>query len=221
MFEGSTVRDHQYIILDVTDKARTKTRTLQTPARWNLKILDVDKLTTQLDRETDPSRVIPRGIEGRKKAEKLSEEMPELLRPLCDASRPRKRTRRDKEPVYWWTDEIARLRRECLLLRRRAQRARNRANAVVHSEEYRVARKILRRAINDSKTESWTKLINEEDSDPWGAGYKIVTRNLVRNGPPVVRDEETMDRIVDGLFPAYPEQVWGGGDDVGDDGVPQ
>ena len=100
---------------------------------------------------------------------------------------PRKRTGRDKEPVYWWTEEIARLWRECLLIRRRAQRARNRADAVSHSEDYRVERKILRRAINDSKKESWTKLIIEVDSDPWGAGYKIVTRNLEGNGPPVVR----------------------------------
>ena len=57
------------------------------------------------------------------------------------------------------------------------------------------------------------------DSDPWGAGYKIVTHNLGRNGPPVVRDEETMDRIVDELFPTHPEQVWGG-DGIGDDEVP-
>ena len=220
VFEGYTASDHQYIVFGVKDKEQTRPRILPTPAGWNLKKLDVDKLTTQLDRETDPATAVPCGIEGREKAEKLSEETAGLLRRLCDASMPRKRSRRDKEPVYWWTDEIARLRRECLLLRRRAQRARDRADAVGHSEEYRAARKILRRAINDSKKESWTKLINEVDSDPWGAGYKIVTRNLGRNGPPVVRDEETMDRIVDGLFPTHPEQVWGG-DDVGDDGVPE
>ena len=111
--------------------------------------------------------------------------------------------------MYWWTEEIARLRRECLRRRRAAQRTRDRTDAMARSEEYRAARKTPRRAIYDSKKESWTKLINEVDSDPWGAGYKIVTRNLRRNGPPVVRDEKTMDRIVDGLFPTHPEQVWG------------
>jgi hypothetical protein len=58
------------------------------------------------------------------------------------------------------------------------------------------------------------------DSDPWGAGYKIVTRNLGRNGPPVIRDEETMDKIVDGLFPTHAEIVWGA-DEVDEREVPE
>ena len=149
MFEGYTNSDHQFIVFSVTDKEQIRARALPTPVGWNLTQLDVDKLMTQLDRETHPTTSILRGIVGG--AEKLSEKMAGLLRRLCHASMPRIWTRRNKEPVYWWTEEIARLRREFLLLRRRAQRARDRADAVAHSEEYRIARKILRRAINSSK----------------------------------------------------------------------
>lgn len=220
VFEGYTASDHQYIVFGVTDRTRTGQRHATSPVGWNLSKLDRNKLMAQLDVEQDPATVVPGGAVGREKVEKLAEETAGLLRRLCDASMPRRRTRRDKGPMYWWTDEIACLRRECFSLRRRAQRSGGGLQAAAGSAEYRVARRNLRRAINDSKKKCWTKLIGEVDSDPWGAGYKIVTRNLGGNGPPVIRDEQTMDGIVDGLFPKHPEQVWRE-DEVGEREVPE
>ena len=219
MFEGYTASDHQYIVFGLRDK-HTQQKTAPATVGWNVRKLDRDKLTAQIDLEPDLKTRIPRGIVGRDRVEKLVKETAGLMVRLCDASMPRKRTRRDKGPAYWWTDEIAGLRAECLRLRRKAQRAKNRADALTHAEEYRITRKNLRHAINDSKKQSWTKLINEVDSDPWGAGYKIVTRNLGRNRPPVIRDDESTEKIVDGLFPAHLVQEWGEAE-VGVDGVPE
>lgn len=208
VIEDYTASDHQFIIFDVTERTRTGGRFIPTPVGWNVRKLDMDSLTRQLDREPDPSAVISGDIAGKERAERMVELTSGLMARLCDASMPKKRTRRDKGPVYWWTQGIADLRRECLQLRRRVQRARNHADAGTLSEEHKAARRALRRAINDSKKTRWTELIDGVDADPWGTGYKIVTRKLGASGPPVVRDDDSMDRIVGGLFPTHPEQVW-------------
>ena len=55
VFEGYTASDHQYIVFSIKGKVQTRPRTPQTSVGWNLKKLDADKLTTQLDRERDPT----------------------------------------------------------------------------------------------------------------------------------------------------------------------
>ena len=47
---------------------------------------------TQLDHETDLTTVIPRGIESREKAKKLSEKTAGLLTRLCDENLYAKKT---------------------------------------------------------------------------------------------------------------------------------
>ncbi|CAB0042924.1 unnamed protein product [Trichogramma brassicae] len=69
----------------------------------------------------------------------------------CDASMTKVSGRRRRGAVYWWTSEIANLRRSCLRARRFAQRARGRLNADACRASYASARNLLRAAIKSSK----------------------------------------------------------------------
>ena len=40
--------------------------------------------------------------------------------------------------------------------------------------------------------------------DPWGLGYKIVTRKLGLFGPPELLDTPTTERVIEELFPVHP-----------------
>ncbi|GJQ70297.1 hypothetical protein Trydic_g22735 [Trypoxylus dichotomus] len=125
----------------------------------------------------------------------------------CDASMPRKVPRHCKRAAYWWTAEIAELRRRCLRLRRIAQRAGNREEANIRSAEHREAKKSLRRAINESKARHWKDMVSDVDSDPWGLGYKLVTRRLGAMKPQAILELTRMQRIVRALFPSHPARV--------------
>ena len=88
-----------------------------------------------------------------------------------------------------------------------AQRAKNSDhNAALRRAEYLVAKRALGRAIKASKHRCWNRLRDDLNNDPWGLGYKIVMRKLgafAKNAP---MEAETMDRIVDALFPTHPKR---------------
>ncbi|CAB0044038.1 unnamed protein product [Trichogramma brassicae] len=63
--------------------------------------------------------------------------------------------------LYWWTPEIADLRRSCLRARRLFQRSRGRHDEETHSTNYASARRLLRVAIKTSKRRCWRQLCDE------------------------------------------------------------
>jgi len=83
----------------------------------------------------------------------------------CDASMPRTK-QKPRRSTYWWTEEIADLRREAVRHSRRV--ARSKGNTVRRAEAmegYREARKSLRTAIKRSKAKAWEELQTLEE-DP-------------------------------------------------------
>ncbi|CAB0039746.1 unnamed protein product [Trichogramma brassicae] len=86
--------------------------------------------------------------------------------------------RRRREPVYWWTAEIADLRRSCLRARRLFQRSRGRHDQETHSANYASARRLLRVAIKTSKRRCWRQLCDEVNNDVWGKPYRIAMSRL-------------------------------------------
>ncbi|CAB0037376.1 unnamed protein product [Trichogramma brassicae] len=116
------------------------------------------------------------------------------------------RGRRRRGAVYWWTSEIANLRRSCLRARRLAQRARGRPNADACRASYTSARRLLRAAIKSSKCLCWNKLCDEVNEDVWGKPYETVMSRLrgpranYPSSPTLVR------RIVAALFPRMPDE---------------
>jgi len=198
--EDYTGSDHQFIVFDILDwPNRRVSASREGPRRWNTNKLDVVKFTEAISRGA-------MGLPGEAGAEALATSTMELIVSACDQSMPRRKPRRDKQPVYWWTAEIAELRRTCLRARRAATRARIPADRVRKSEAYKAARKSLRRAINRSKANSWRKLRDDIDTDPWGLGYKVVTQKLGARSPPSIMEGATMERIVTALFPGHPQR---------------
>lgn len=206
VLEDYTGSDHQYITFCVRDSPGGLPRSPQARTRWNVRRLDEDRFATALLGGL-PSATLPAGVESRVEAEMVAEETMGLLRRACDASMPRSKPRHNKRPVYWWTEEIANLRRTCLRLRRKAQRAKNRDEASRLSGEHKAAKRELRHAISRSKASQWRRLGEEVNSDPWGLGYKIVTKKLGATAPSTVMDAETMTHIVDTLFPSHPPRI--------------
>ncbi|KAJ8977407.1 hypothetical protein NQ317_003188 [Molorchus minor] len=203
VIEDYTGSDHQYITFSVGREVQQPVRDRGQTVGWN-----ANKM-----KEQDLSRVIGEGKEAVLRAHTsaaIVDGTMQLIQRACDQSMPRKRPPHGrKKAVYWWTEEIADLRRQCLRLRRVATRARRRNEemAAEAHEEFRLARRNLKQTIYRSKKAKWEELRQSVDTDPWGLGYKIVMRKLGSYSPRPSMDANQMGHIVDTLFPSFPERV--------------
>ncbi|CAB0041311.1 unnamed protein product [Trichogramma brassicae] len=111
-------------------------------------------------------------------AEDMASSLMSVITGACDASMSKANPRRRREPVYWWTAEIADLRRSCQRARRLFQRSRGRHDEETHSANYASARRLLRVAIKTSKRRCWRHLCDEVDNDVWGKPYKVAMSRL-------------------------------------------
>ena len=106
--------------------------------------------------------------------------------------------------MYWWNEEIAKIRKEANTARRARQRERQdmqRREAL--EEKFREARKKLKKAIRRSKEQQWASVLEEVEGNLWGEGYKIVTKRLkARQAPPNLPMEE-LERVAVTLFPEH------------------
>ncbi|CAB0027964.1 unnamed protein product [Trichogramma brassicae] len=117
------------------------------------------------------STVVPPGP-----TEEMATKLMAAITCACDASMTRTSGRCRRGPVYWWTDEIAVLRRTCLRSWRLAQRARGRSNEHACRANFASARRLLYVAIKTSKRQCWRQLCESVDDDIWGN----LTRRLCR-----------------------------------------
>ncbi|XP_054745821.1 uncharacterized protein LOC129250211 [Anastrepha obliqua] len=145
----------------------------------------------------------------------LSSDMMHRIAKSCDASAPRSRRR----PVYWWTPEIAELKRTSFCNRRRYTRARRNREAEAEAADFRQSRKALKQAIVANKKTKWEELRRDLNSNPWDLGYKIVTGKLNANSTTVHLDSDAISEIVDRLFPTHP-MLYGNRDPQGDEMLP-
>lgn len=195
--------DHQYILFEVGCRSRNNPQ--DKPCRWNLQRLDFERFKAELAK--GEQQVVRRMVtDGLPATEAMVSFTMDLINSACEASMPKIKPRQGKPSAYWWTPEIAEERKKCLALRRRAQRATTRAEANSISAEHKYAKKQLRRTINQSKTRCWNTLIEDIDGDPWGLGYKIVTKKLGAQKPICMMDDSITETIVSSLFPSHPER---------------
>ncbi|CAB0034439.1 unnamed protein product [Trichogramma brassicae] len=111
-------------------------------------------------------------------AEDMASGLMSVITGACDASMSKIYPHRRREPVYWWTAEIADLRRSCLRARRLSQRSRGWQDEETHSANYASSRHLLRVAIKTSRRRCWRQLCDEVNSDVWGKPYKIAMSRL-------------------------------------------
>lgn len=201
VLEDYTASDHQYITFEVVDRTQRRLEHGRISAGWNVKRMDPERF----ERTFLNSLRVAQGhdITTREDAETIVSATMGAIEAACEVSMPRKTGRRGKSPAYWWTPEIATMRRSCHRLRRLAQRTRDPAEIMQRSTEHKLAKKQLRREINRSKAQCWRVLTEDVNRDPWGMGYKLVTRRLGAHRKIGPMDSEIMQRIVCDLFPSH------------------
>lgn len=100
----------------------------------------------------------------------------------------------------------SRLRKECLLLRRRSLTDRRRATEQTEKAESKAAKKELEDTICKSKLRCWKILCDAVNKDTWGKVYQIVSGRLENRSPVGHKDPETMEKIVHALFSTHAER---------------
>ncbi|CAB0029769.1 unnamed protein product [Trichogramma brassicae] len=190
-----THSDHQAIVFEIKTARPPRPSTRQS-CKWNARTLDTECLSVMM-----AGTAVPPGP-----AEEMATSLMAAITGACDASMTKRGGRRRRGAVYWWTSEIADLRRSCLRARRLAQRAHGRPNEDACRASYASARCLLRAAIKTSKRLCWNKLCDEVNEDVWGKPYETVMSRL--RGPRVnsPSSPSLVRRIVAALFPRVPDE---------------
>lgn len=159
---------------------------------WKAKSMDPEVIGVMLE-----------GVAVSGNAEDKAVQIMEAVTRACDAAMPRRVTGTRRPPAFWWTQEIAGLRKRCLQARRKYQRAREAERLVALRQCFADLRRDLKKAIKASKRSCWRDLCREVESDVWGRPYKLVMNRFPRRTsaptcPNVMRE------IVATLFPHQP-----------------
>uniref|UniRef100_A0A6V7KTV3 Endonuclease/exonuclease/phosphatase domain-containing protein n=1 Tax=Bracon brevicornis TaxID=1563983 RepID=A0A6V7KTV3_9HYME len=109
--------------------------------------------------------------------EKLAHVMREVAK-ACNTAMHRRRKGNRHPPLYWWSEDINKLRAESLRARWRVQRARGKPCFLQLEVGFKESRRNLRKAVGDSKKRCWIELIEEVNNDPWSKPYKVVMSKL-------------------------------------------
>jgi len=149
--------------------------------------------------------------------DQLADSFERVVSDACNYALPARSESRFKPPVPWWNEEIAEGRRNCTKKRRALKRAVARTTPTSgpsgteqHEKartEYKEAKYVLKKSIRKSKSECWRDLIQSVDSDPWGKPYKVVMNKLKGPAPVMQMEKETVERIIEGLFPSRDTDV--------------
>lgn len=209
--ESESLSDHSYVCFSVDNRSQAPARVemlADAHRGWSTKKLDTDALHHYLSTTRLEVAAVQASTE---KALSSAESLDTFLFGACEASMPTKRPGPEgRRPVYWWSEEIAELRRQSLTLRRCYQACLRRLGQPGSQEArfaYIAAKRELRTVIREAKRKSWADLCKQVDTDPWGRPYKLVMKRLgVRNPAADSRGREAM--IADSLFPAAPVTDW-------------
>lgn len=197
VLEDYTGSDHQYILFKVQQEHRREPnhRTKST-RRWNVGKLNTSLLVTAFDNALSQEHT---GRDAISEAEFTMHSMTKA----CNIAMPKIGRKSRRKAVYWWSDEIAQLRLDCLRARRRFTRARRRGTADPEETAYKLKKKALSKEIACSKKNKWEEIRADINTNPWGLGYKIVMKKLGARRPPVILDSSKMEEIVNTLFPTH------------------
>ncbi|XP_011858960.1 PREDICTED: uncharacterized protein LOC105556473 [Vollenhovia emeryi] len=189
MRDTETLSDHRYISVEFGVLASLGCRR-ETRPRWALKRLREDALMASIEAACWVRGTFPETHETDPLQE--AEWIGATLTAACNAAMPRSKTR-PRRAVYWWTDEIADLRRRAVHQWRRLARCRRRGEQVAEENEgYLAAKVALRKAIKVAKGWAWTEFLNSLQEDPWGRPYKMTLfpDDTGEDGGPLLQSRE-------------------------------
>jgi len=200
--DTDSLSDHRFIQIGVRatpSEVLSRRAKEGLPRRGILRKLDEDSLI---------AAVLAKSLCLPKEGESISdsvERIGAILTKASDVAMPQSRSS-PRRSAYWWSEEIAELRRSSTKARRLLTRARRRGNqariATAH-EAYRAARNLMRQAIRKAKAESWEELLASLDADLWGRPYKLVLGKMRAAAPSVAGtlSPTLLNEVVGTLFP--------------------
>lgn len=197
---------HNYISYDIYATGEAKSHNI-TERRWAWRKVDLPRLTAYFQN----TEYIPSTETEEQRATQLSVY---YMTNACDECMPKGTYKGGKKPVYWWSEDTADLRRQCLGARRTLKRSRKKAilpqkETDVLGEAYRDACRRLKIAIRRSKQHAWKDLCKQVDTDPWGLPYKIVTKKIIgKTLIPELNQPGFMEYVVRSLFPTAEIVTW-------------
>ncbi|XP_033231510.1 uncharacterized protein LOC117182523 [Belonocnema kinseyi] len=169
--EEESLSDHNYVTFEIVEIPRSVQRK-RGKIGWKTKKLNKEKLKQAIEGIPENSTTIS--------AEKFSS----TLETLCNECMPKGKTVHKSQPMYWWNEDIAKLRKVCIEKRRKPTRAAKK-NVPLQTQklwkEYMCSKKQLQGSIKASKKKGWTTVRDEIDRDVWGKGYEIVRKQIIGN----------------------------------------
>lgn len=201
VLEKESLSDHSYILfhLDGNVAWQEDIRAGSRMKAWNAKKID----PVALEEALEEMRLLD-SFSGNRRVATIEEKVERVTRDIarvCDSCMPKRRTAAGcRRARYWWTEEIADLRKECVKAKRRSTRSRGDRVLI---GRYKEARQRLKKAIKLSKNKKWRDLLEEVENDPWGFPYKLVCKRLGANKKnPALNDEHWVKEIIKDLFPS-------------------
>lgn len=197
--DGYTHSDHQEIRYNVDHNSRrlAVVGPNQATRGWKTTRFNPEVFAEAIGREQDRMQ------------DSSADQLVAVLSRACDATMPRKgQLRNGRSPVYWWTDEIADLRRSCLQARRRMQRARSAEQREERRGAFVTAREALKKGIKASKRACFDGLLAKVNTNPWGDAYRIVMSKTKGVMAPAEQSPAMLERIIEGLFPRHEPRPW-------------
>lgn len=205
--DTETLSDHMYIRYDVSASSNNgddrQRRQASMSKRWALRSLNSEALL-----EASIVQAWQTPPNGPVDIEEEVEWFRSAMTEICDASMCRAKAQTSRRKVYWWSQEIADLRRNCVEARRQytRHRRRQRRNAEVEEQlyaDYRASVKALQLSIHIAKERAREELLETLDNDPWGRPYKMVRDKIRPWAPPLTEslEPELVEAVVSGLFP--------------------
>lgn len=190
--DEESLSDHSYIVFEISHETNIRLEQHRNEG-WQVRKLDTGKLSQAL-----------REIDGNNKSAK---QFSKNLTIACDKSMPRRKNFPMRKAAYWWTDQIAELRKECMRSRRIYTRNVRRLSPEEKEEQwnrYKNAKQELKGAIKKAKRSCWINVCSKVDSDIWGDGYKIVMKMMSGFPPKPNLTMEMVKNITNHLFPVQP-----------------
>ncbi|XP_029165341.1 uncharacterized protein LOC114936335 [Nylanderia fulva] len=203
--ERETDSDHRYITFSVSTltKEVLKRRLLREASsrRWALWKMNEDAFQAAIVATLIVERAPSGGLEEQRAW------LQNIITQACDVAMPKVRNR-PRRQAYWWSEDLAKLRRFCDRARRRVHRRKKYALSDSEGLEdtwdaYKETHNILRVSIRQAKARAWEELLSSLDKDPWVRPYRMVLNKLKRGTAPLTEtmDPRLVQDIIDTLFP--------------------
>jgi len=193
--------DHQYIEVALKCSNSYRNNKLSNIKRWNFKRLDAELYIEALEFLVSAKNPDVCFIEPEEYANWITK----IVSNACNIVASIVTRRNRKRQVYWWSEKISDLRLAAIRAKRvwcKSKRKRG-LDALDRGKDYKVAKKLLRSAIQKAKNSSWRELVATIEKDPWGLPYRLVMGKLRSASSTLteVLDANSLAKLLESLFP--------------------